>query len=462
MTTDRELLQRYAATNSEDAFAELVRRHINLVYSAALRQVNGDEHLAYDVAQTVLTSLARQAAPLSRRETVTGWLYTTTHFAAAKIIRGESRRRNREEKFMRETIFENAPEADWAKIRPVLDAAMHELKDSDREAILLRYFENRQFAEVGAKLGLNENTARMRVERALEKLNVILTRRGVTTASALGAAISANAVQLAPAGLAATLTTASISAAGTGTFTLLHLMTATKLQLTIGTLIVAVAATALVAQHQTQTRLAGENQFLRQQLVQLQADNASLSNQVVTSGNPEKLSDDEHTELLKLRGEIGVLRRQANEVQANDQKLRNAEQSLSAALSSIARFKATESATVNAMKQVGLAIRVYENSHGNQFPTDFAQLKDDLSSSNAVSGIDPNSWYSFELIDNGPAQFDHPNMVELRERLARQAPDGTWSRLYGFSDGSVQTAASFDGNFDAWEKANTYVAPAGQ
>jgi len=111
---------------------------------------------------------------------------------------------------------------------------------------------------------------------------------------------------------------------------------------------------------------------------------------------------------------------------------------------------------------VGLAIRIYENYHGNQFPTNFAQLKDDLSSSNAVSGIDPNSLYSFELIDNGPAQFDHPNMVELRERLARQAPDGTWSRLYGFSDGSVQTAASFDGNFDAWEKANTYVAPAGQ
>jgi RNA polymerase sigma factor (sigma-70 family) len=457
MTTDRELLQRYAATNSEDAFAELVRRHINLVYSAAIRQFNGDAHLAHDVTQTVLTSLARQAAPLSRRESVTGWLYTTTHFAAAKIIRGESRRRDREEKFMRETIFENAPEADWAKIRPVLDAAMHELKDADREAILLRYFENRQFAEVGAKLGLNENTARMRVERALEKLHAILTKRGITTASALGAAISANAVQLAPAGLAASLTTASISAAGTGTFTLLHLMTTTKLQLSIGTLIVAGATTALVAQHQTQTQLAGENQALRQELAQLQADNTSLSNRAAATGSTVSLSDDEHNELLKLRGEVGVLRRQANEVQTtSDQKLHTAEQSLAAASSAIARFKATESATVNAMKEVGLAIRIYENYHGNQFPTNFAQLKDDLSSSNAVSGIDPNSLYSFELIDNGPAQFDHPNMVELRERLARQAPDGTWSRLYGLTDGSVQTATSFDGSFDAWEKVNTY------
>jgi RNA polymerase sigma factor (sigma-70 family) len=460
MTTDRELLQQYAATNSEDAFAELVRRHINLVYSAALRQVNGDAHLAQDVAQTVLTSLARQADSLSRRNSVTGWLYTSAHFAAAKIIRGESRRRDREEKFMRETLFENAPEADWARIRPALDAAMHELKDADREAILLRYFENRQFAEVGAKLGLNENSARMRVERALEKLQVILTKRGVTTASALGAAISANAVQLAPAGLAASLTTASLTAAGTGTFTLLKIMTATKLQLTLGTLVVAGAATALVAQHQTQNKLAGENQALREQLAQLQADNMSLSNRVAGPGSTSSLSDDEHNELLKLRGEVGVLRRQANEVQAaGDQKVHTAEQTLADASTAIDRFKGNESATVNAMKQVGLAIRIYENSHDSQFPTNIVQLKEELPDTNEISGID---LYSFEFIDNGPAQFEHPNMVELRERLARQAPDGTWSRIYGLTDGSVQTATSFDGNFDAWEKVNTYVAPVNQ
>ena len=94
---------------------------------------------------------------------------------------------------------------------------MHELKESDREAILLRYFENRQFAEVGAKLGLNENAARMRVERALEKLRAIFVKRGITAATALASVISANAVQMAPAGLAATLATTSIAAVGTGT-----------------------------------------------------------------------------------------------------------------------------------------------------------------------------------------------------------------------------------------------------
>ena len=118
MTPDCELLRRYAGTKSEEAFAELVRRHVNLVYSAALRQVNGDAHLAQDVAQTVFTDLARKAASLARRATLTGWLYTSAHFAAAKIVRTENRRRDREEKFMREPISETAPEAGLGKTPP--------------------------------------------------------------------------------------------------------------------------------------------------------------------------------------------------------------------------------------------------------------------------------------------------------------------------------------------------------
>ena len=228
MTPDSELLRRYAGTRFEEAFAELVRRHVNLVYTAALRQVNGDTHLAQDVAQTVFTDLAHKAASLSRRSTLTGWLYTSAHFAAAKIVRTENRRRDREEKFMREPIHESTPDPgcaggfaearpDWEKLRPMLDAAMHELKEPDREAILLRYFENRAFAEIGGKLGLNENAARMRVERALEKLRTVFLQRGVAATATLASVISAHAVQIAPAGLAATLTSASLAAAGTGT-----------------------------------------------------------------------------------------------------------------------------------------------------------------------------------------------------------------------------------------------------
>jgi RNA polymerase sigma factor (sigma-70 family) len=325
MTSDSELLRRFAKTNSEDAFAELVKRHVNLVYSAALRQVGGDTHLAQDVAQTVFADLARKAASLSRREGLTGWLYTSAHFAAAKIARTENRRRDREKKFMREPTHETAPDAsraeafaeagaDWEKLRPMLDQVMHELKETDREAILLRYFENRPFAEVGAKLGLNENAARMRVERALEKLRTIFAKRGITTATALASVISVNAVQVAPVGLVTTLTTASIATAGTGAFTLLKMMTATQLKLGVTALVMAGATTVLVFQHQAQTKLRVENEMLTQQIAQLQANNGSLSNRLTEIGEAKSLTDGQMNELLKLRGEVGLLRQKTNEL----------------------------------------------------------------------------------------------------------------------------------------------------
>jgi hypothetical protein len=118
MTSNSELLRRYAATGSEAAFAELVQRHVNLVYSAALRQVNGDAHLAQDVAQTVFTDIARKAASLSRHNTLTGWLYTSAHFAAAKIVRTENRRQAHESETHRYKRWPAKPchVADWKHV----------------------------------------------------------------------------------------------------------------------------------------------------------------------------------------------------------------------------------------------------------------------------------------------------------------------------------------------------------
>jgi len=190
MTSDGELLRSYAETAAEPAFAELVRRHLDVVYAAALRQVNGDAHLAQDIAQTVFTDLARKAAVLSGRPVLTGWLYTSTHFAAAKVVRSEQRRRTHEQEasLMNELLQSGTPEVDWAKLRPVLDRVMHKLKASDREVILMRFFENRPLAEIGRVLGLSEDTARKRVDRALGKLRLILVRQGFNEAVALGMA----------------------------------------------------------------------------------------------------------------------------------------------------------------------------------------------------------------------------------------------------------------------------------
>jgi RNA polymerase sigma factor (sigma-70 family) len=466
MTPDPELLRQFAQTNSEAAFAELVKRHVNLVYSAALRQVNGDAHFAQDVAQTVFTDLARKAASLAHRESLTGWLYTSAHFAAAKTVRTENRRRDREEKFMREPTndrgmsvppVQSAPETDWENLRSMLDAAMHELKETDREAVLLRYFENRPFAEVGAKLVLNENAARMRVERALEKLREIFAKRGITTATALASVISANAIQMAPANLAATLTTTSIAGIGTGTFTLLKIMTATKLKLTFSALVVVGATTAFIIQHQAQEKLRAENESLQQQNTQLEADIQGLTNRLSNIGDSQILTDKPNYELLKLRGEVGALRRQADE----------AEQNLTAALSVQAKFAAIESTNIDAIKYLGLAMRIYAGDHNNQFPSNeialYKTAQDFDGNTNLLQELP-----AIEYLNTGAAKFisqntlEYPNMVMVRERIARQAPDGMWHRAYLFADGSEHIATSYDGNFDAWEKANTYSPPPNQ
>ena len=217
MPDDAQLLHRYAEEKSEEAFAELVRRYLDLVYSAALRQVGGDAHRARDVAQVVFTTLAQKARALTGHPVLAGWLYTATQHAAAKAVRAESRRRAREQAAhsMNEMLSGDAAETDWARVRPVLDAAMGELNERDREAVLLRFFAGRPFAEIGAALHLSEDAARMRVDRALAKLHALLARRGVNSTTAALAAVLANqAVASAPAGLMAAVTASALGSAG--------------------------------------------------------------------------------------------------------------------------------------------------------------------------------------------------------------------------------------------------------
>jgi cell division protein FtsB len=172
---------------------------------------------------------------------------------------------------------------DWKQIRPLLDEALGRLGKTDRDALLLRFFENQSLAQVGASLGGSEDAARKRVNRALEKLRVMLSRRGVaTTAAALSTVISTNAIQIAPAGLAAALATNSIAVAGTGTtLTFFKIMTATKLKLGIGALIIASATAAFIVQHQAQLKLRKQNESLTRQVAQLQTENENFSKQAV-------------------------------------------------------------------------------------------------------------------------------------------------------------------------------------
>jgi RNA polymerase sigma factor (sigma-70 family) len=253
MITDAEMLQRYARERDEQAFAELVRRHLGVVYGAALRRAGGRAHLAEEVAQKVFTDLARKAASLSHHPALIGWLHRSTRFAAIDAIRSEQRAQKLAETFaaMPDTQSPSDAQVEWDRLRPLLDAALDQLKETDREAMLLRYFEGLSFAEVGARMNLSENAARMRTERATEKLRVQLGKRGVTsTTAALGLLLANQAFATAPAGLAAALTSTALAAtpatSGLVTFLLMSKITAPALSAVLVAGVTALVWTALV------------------------------------------------------------------------------------------------------------------------------------------------------------------------------------------------------------------------
>jgi RNA polymerase sigma factor (sigma-70 family) len=217
MDDDGQLLRRYVNERSQDAFAELVHRHLDLVYFAALRRVGGDAHLADDVAQSVFSDLARKAPALLGRPVLAGWLYTSTRFAAAQAVRTERRRRTHEQEAQTMRELNASPNLDWEKVRPVIDEALDELADHEREAVLLRFFENRPLAEVGARFSLTADAARMRIERALDKLRSALARRGVaSTSTALMSAFVTQSGFSAPAGLAVRVVSGALGGSGGG------------------------------------------------------------------------------------------------------------------------------------------------------------------------------------------------------------------------------------------------------
>ncbi|HEX2861308.1 MAG TPA: sigma-70 family RNA polymerase sigma factor [Lacunisphaera sp.] len=202
---DITLLRRYTREDRQEAFAELVRRNMAVVYSAALRRLGGDAHLARDVSQEVFISLARHAHRLARREVLAGWLHAATRNAAANRVRGEIRRRVREQEAqaMHATLRDPESETNWSELAPVLDEAMDGLPEGDRSAILQRFFHHCSFAQMGRALRISEDAARMRVDRALGRLHDRLIRRGIrSSAAALGMAMTHHAVSAAPVGLA--------------------------------------------------------------------------------------------------------------------------------------------------------------------------------------------------------------------------------------------------------------------
>jgi RNA polymerase sigma factor (sigma-70 family) len=213
MTTDRELLRLYSQRNSQEAFTELVQRHVNLVYGIALRQLCGNATLAGDVTQAVFAALATKARSHSRINNLSSWLFTTTRFTVSHTVRTERRRQNREQiaQSMHALLGESGQSISSDVPSDLLDEALEVLDEGEREPVLLRFLEGQSFAAIAMGLAVSEDAARMRVTRALERIKVHFSNKGVhSSAAALGAAL-ANQIVAAPASMAANVSTVALA-----------------------------------------------------------------------------------------------------------------------------------------------------------------------------------------------------------------------------------------------------------
>ncbi len=315
-SSDPQLLRDYVERRSEAAFAELVRRHVDLVHSAALRMVR-DPHQAKDVTQNTFVALSHQAHQLTERAVLSGWLHRTAQNIAAQTVRTEVRRHAREkEAAAMSEIFTNESEAEWDHIAPHLDAALTDLNESDRDVLMLRYFERKSAKEMAQLLGISDEAAQKRASRAMERVREFFAKQGIkVSASGLAAAVATNAVQAAPIGLATAITTATALAGSALSTSSLAVVTKnvamTLLQkIAISTTLVIAVGTGLYEAHRVST-LQKELQTLRSQ-----NDSASRQNQKPGESSLPKISEAElarlqadQREAIKLRGDIAALKR---------------------------------------------------------------------------------------------------------------------------------------------------------
>ncbi|MDB6064475.1 MAG: polymerase, sigma-24 subunit, subfamily [Pedosphaera sp.] len=317
MLDDGQLLARYVNDGSQEAFAELVKRHLNFVYSAALRQVRASQ-LAEDVAQMVFVNLARKAGSLNNQTVLAGWLHRDARFTALDMLRQESRRQAREQEAWKMNATGPESTTDWELLRPLLDEALDGLAPLDRDALLLRFFEQRSIKEISITLGWGEEAARKRVARALEKLRALLARRGVTTtAAALSVTITAYGVQAAPASLGASVVSAVLVAGtpvagGIAAFKIINLITMAKLKTVLLSIVAVAAVATAIIEYQGRQKLLAENRALleaRELVARLEKENERLKN-LLAQANQPGLGKEQQAELLRLRAEGTRLRNQ--------------------------------------------------------------------------------------------------------------------------------------------------------
>lgn len=459
---DRQLLDAYVTKGSERAFSEVVERYVNFVYSAALRLVR-DPQLAEDVTQMVFANLAQKAKSFRPDIVLAGWLHRDTRFTALDVLRAERRRQTREKEAVAMKITDSESATDWQLVRPLLDEALDQLSGKDRDALLLRFFNQRSLREIGVALGIEEDAARKRVARALEKLRSRLARRGVTaTSTALSTILVAHAVQAAPSNLAGLIVSSSLAAGGSAvggisTINIIEAIVMTKAKTALVTAVIAAGiGTPLIIQYQTNRKLHSDNAELSTQLAKTKQENDGLAGSVAQGSQSQRLPDEQFRELLRLRGEVGSLRTQ----------LGKADDALAKASRNTTQFPSDKTRAQNQEDEKLDLTQIAKMQNGRDWMLEFFQhaiARDGqfLSSLELGQQLGTNAapfqdFWETKFEGNLKELASTATTIVLKERHAWQDKEGNWLRTYAFADGHTEIHRTKDGNFDEWERPRTF------
>jgi len=448
--SDHDLLREFAERGDEQAFAALLDRHLPLVYSTARRTL-GDATLAQDISQQVFTLLARRAASLKSATLLSGWLYRTTRYMAGHTRRAEHRRVAREQLALAHMTSETTGHV-WQAIEQDLDAAMETLSQLDRDAVVLRYFENRSLREVGQALGKSDDAAQKRLSRAVEKLRTYFCHRGRPVAAAsLTAAISACAIVSPPSSMAFGISAAAIAANSLSTATTIATSTSLMNPL-IKPFLVATAgigaAAGLFYHHDQLSTQRAQNTVLQLRVAELES--LAQTNPVESSSRIAQLSEAERSELSGLRGEVARLRREMTRAKAVAQSTAGtaqtpSDQDESNAPTSFPNLKPLQQ-HIELLKHVGLALRILctdvdanpdlqaiKFTPGIPLPKEFLETLGPLASSlDQIDLLVPNVSWMLKA-------ETQPDSIVARSRDAIPTEDGHFIRAYALGDGSVQS-----------------------
>jgi RNA polymerase sigma factor (sigma-70 family) len=452
--TDTQLLRRYCQgeePDAEAAFAELVQRRIDLVWAAA-RRVTGEPDLARDVAQTVFSDLARKAGSLPAGTVIEGWLYRAAVLAAGKLVRSNLRRARWERQAMEHYILtsNNGGGTVSAALERHLDAALGELNEADRNAVVLRFLAKQSYSEIGAALNISDDTAQKRVSRALDKLRASLSQRGMEVTEGLVAAgLAAVSLEAAPAGMGAAVAGAAVASGGI--FSTIPLFLIMKTKLAVGIAAGGAVLTGLLWHSQSLASLKAENTQLRQRLIERPTVAASAGSANVVDAEELARLQGQQAELLRLRGLVAELRRQA----------------VAQAASVAPPVGMTENqraqATLERAKHVDAVLgtlaagaSAYYCDNKKVYPSTMDQIRERLKEPGILADGKPmteEDWASFELYPHDqPIGASGPKTFLFREKQPLQNPDGMWVRSYACTDGTLIGMASSDGDFAKLEQ----------